>query len=754
MDFNEEQVEQQISIQEYINILYRGKWIILASTVLITIIAAIITFTTAPVYEAKTTIILEDKKKSGGGLFDFNSVGDQSVFIKNQIQILLSRTMGRRVVRALEASNFRDDYTIFKPNEEGMILPEKYQVNWIISQVSVNPIKDTEIIEIVFIAPAAWEAASIANVFADEYRLYSREYNRQEISVLRRFIEQQLRKQEEDLRNSEENLKIFKQMNNIYALDEQVKERISKISEIEAQLSFAKVERNSLLQQGKMLKQQIEERRKSLSGVLVNLTSAYFTVLQQELAHKKAEKTKYEVQVAGAVDVDRKLISGELKKLDRQIEAIEEKLREEGKKVVESNMVENPFSMTQELIQNYLTVETQVTAVTAKIQTLQDIVREMDIDYQNLPEKELQLARLARNKLVDENTTLLLYEKLEETRISEASERENAHILDEALEPEVPIKPKKKLNMIIGLLIGLGLGVGIVFLMEYLDNSIKSMEELERYNIKVLGVIPAIAIDELEKQMEIRPDESVESFEGRRIESRLVTHLDPKSPISEAYRTIRTNIQFAKLDKEIKTIVITSSGPKEGKSTTIANLAITLGQLGVKTLLIDGDLRRPVIHSIFGVPKDEGLTQYLLKNLSYEKLIKETVINGLSVITCGLLPPNPSELLSSKAMDDLLNKVRDNFDIILIDTPPVIAVTDAAVLSTKVDGTIIVVKANETRREAFERAKGLLESVNANFFGTVLNSIKADGKYGSSYYYYYYYSYYGGDKKGRKSKAY
>ena len=122
------------------------------------------------------------------------------------------------------------------------------------------------------------------------------------------------------------------------------------------------------------------------------------------------------------------------------------------------------------------------------------------------------------------------------------------------------------------------------------------------------------------------------------------------------------------------------------------------GQLGIKTLLIDGDLRRPVIHSIFGVPKDEGLTQYLLSNLSYDKLIKEIVIDGLSVITCGLLPPNPSELLSSKSMDALLVKVRKEFDLVLIDTPPVIAVTDAAVLSTKVDGTIVVVKANETRK--------------------------------------------------------
>lgn len=754
MEFQDEQLEQQISIQEYINILFRGKWIILAATLLVLIVAVFITFTTPNVYEAKTTLILENKKKSGGNLFDFNSSGDQSVFIKNQIQIFLSRTMGKRVVRAMEASEMRDKYTIFRPNEEGMILPEKYQVGWLMGNLSVNPLKDTEIIEIVFTAPSSWEAASIANVYADEYKLYSRDYNRQELSILRKFIQQQLRKQEEDLLNSEENLKLFQEENSVYALDEQVRERIAKISDVEAQLSYAKVERNSLLQQEKTLKQQITERKESLSSDLVNLTSSYFTTLQVELAKKNAEKTKYEVQVAGAVDVDRKLISGELEKLDRQTDALKEKLREEGKRVVESNMVENPFAMTQELIQNYLAVETQATGVTAKIQTLQNVLRDLDIDYQKLPEESLQLARLERNRLVDEKTTLLLEEKLEETRIAEAGERENARVLDDALMPEAPIKPKKKLNIIIGLLVGMGLGVGVVFLIEYLDNSIKSIEELERSNVKVLGVIPGIATEELDKQLKMRPDESVESFEGRRIESRLVTHLEPKSPISEAYRSIRTNIQFAKLGKEIKTLIVTSSGPKEGKSTTVANLAITLAQLGNKTLLIDGDLRRPVVHSIFGVSKENGLTQYLIKNIPLGNVIKETVIKDLSVITSGLLPPNPSELLSGKSMDELLVKLRDKFDFILIDTPPVIAVTDAAVLSTKVDGTILVIKANETRKEAFDRAKGLLESVDANLIGAVLNGIKNDGKYGSSYYYYYYYSYYGGDKKHRKTKAY
>ncbi len=751
MEYQEEYLEQQVSIQEYLNIIYRGKWIIIASTVIIFIIALIVTYTTDPVFEAKTTIILQ-QKQTQGGLFDFGGMQNESLFMRNQVEIIKSRTLARQVLHALESSENRDQYTIFKPDEEGMIMPEKYQVGWLSFHLSVNPLKDTDIIELSYSAPSAWEAANIANIYAEEYRLYTLEYNREEKKLLRKFLVQQIRLLNEDLHRSEEALLMFQQENNIISLDQQVQSQVEKLAEIESQLEAAKVEQSGLLQREKSLKQQISERRKALSGDLINLTSEYFNTLQKELARKKAEKTKYEVQVASAIDVDKKLISGELTKLDRQIKALEDKLREEGKKVVESNMVQDPFGLTQTMIKDYLQVQTEIAAVNAKIQILQNLMREKDLDYHSLPKKEMELARLERAKLVDEQTYLLLNQKLEETRISEAGERENARVLDQALLPEIPIKPKKKLNMIIGVLLGLGLGVGIVFLIEYLDNSIKSIEELERSNYKVLGAIPAISTNTLEKQLIMRPDETVESFEGRRIESRLVTHLDPKSPVSEAYRTIRTNIQFALLNQEISTIIITSSGPKEGKSTTISNLAITLSQLGQKTILIDADLRRPVIHSIFGLNKEEGLSQYLMGKIEIKDIIKETMIENLSVISCGLLPPNPSELLSSERMTILLEKLKNEYSTVLIDTPPVIAVTDAAVLATRVDGVIVVLKANATEKEVFERAESLLKSVNANILGVVLNALKAERGFSSSPYYHAYYAYYGGKERKRKKR--
>jgi tyrosine-protein kinase Etk/Wzc len=219
---------------------------------------------------------------------------------------------------------------------------------------------------------------------------------------------------------------------------------------------------------------------------------------------------------------------------------------------------------------------------------------------------------------------------------------------------------------------------------------------------------------------------------------------------------LRTNIQFKDIEKTNRTILITSSTPKEGKSTTVANLAITMSQMGSKTLLVDTDLRRPVIHSIFDLKKDNGITNFLVGKSAFEDIIKPTVIDNLYIATCGPLPPNPSEILSSNKMKEFIQTAQRQFNTVLFDSPPIIAVTDAAVLSSMVDGLILVVKAHQTRRDAIKRALSLLESVKAKVYGSLLNSVNIERTYGSYYYYYYYhyYNYYGHDlKRRRKNKV-
>jgi len=233
---------------------------------------------------------------------------------------------------------------------------------------------------------------------------------------------------------------------------------------------------------------------------------------------------------------------------------------------------------------------------------------------------------------------------------------------------------------------------------------------------------------------------------------KLIAHTNPKSPISEAYRTLRTNIQFSSLDKPLKTIVVTSSGPGEGKTTTTINLAITMAQSGSRVLLIDGDLRKPKLHKIFRVNNVIGLTNVLVNELDYTQGVSKTDIDGLEVLPAGVIPPNPSELLSSNRMKQFLAKVKQDYDFVLVDTPPAAVVTDASILSAIVDGTLLVCASGQVPIEAATRAKGLLENVNANIIGVVLNKIPINERNYSQYYYYTYYEEDNDDNKKKSKK--
>jgi capsular exopolysaccharide synthesis family protein len=215
---------------------------------------------------------------------------------------------------------------------------------------------------------------------------------------------------------------------------------------------------------------------------------------------------------------------------------------------------------------------------------------------------------------------------------------------------------------------------------------------------------------------------------------KLITAIDPKSPISEQYRTILTNTQFSSVDREIRSIMVTSSGPSEGKSTTVSNLAVAFAQQGKQVLLVDADLRKPTAHYTFNTTNTYGFTSVLTRQMSLEKAVRETEVENLMVLTSGPIPPNPAELLASKAMDQFFRDVTNAYDIVLFDTPPVIAVTDAQILANKCDGTVLVVYSHKTEKEPVVKAKELLEAAQAKLLGVVLNYKETQG---SNYYYYY-----------------
>ncbi|MDD9266228.1 CpsD/CapB family tyrosine-protein kinase [Paenibacillus sp. GCM10023248] len=216
----------------------------------------------------------------------------------------------------------------------------------------------------------------------------------------------------------------------------------------------------------------------------------------------------------------------------------------------------------------------------------------------------------------------------------------------------------------------------------------------------------------------------------------IITHQNPKSPISEAYRTLRTNIQFSSVDGEVKVLMVTSAGPGEGKSTTLTNLAVAYAQADKKVLVIDADLRKPTMHHTFQVSNRSGLTNLLTNQLTILEVVQESLIPNLYIITSGPIPPNPSEILASKKMISTLEELRMQYDIILIDAPPAIAVTDAQIISTRSDGVILVVDSEKVKRDVALKAKQNLDNVRARILGVVLNNV--DRKNKDAYYYYYY----------------
>ncbi len=240
---------------------------------------------------------------------------------------------------------------------------------------------------------------------------------------------------------------------------------------------------------------------------------------------------------------------------------------------------------------------------------------------------------------------------------------------------------------------------------------------------------------------------------GKMAELNIVTVKHPKSPVSEAYRTLRTNIQFSSFDKRVRIIVITSPGPGEGKTTTSANMSVTTAQGGNKTLLIDCDMRNPKEHKLFGLSNKIGLSNVLVGEVSFEDAVNETDIENLHILTSGTRPPNPAELLASDKMKKFLEELKLKFEYIIIDTPPIIMVTDAQVLAQYADGCLLVISSGEADKDAAIKAKELLERVNAKILGVVLNKLDTSSKGYNGYYYHYYYGEAGTGKKKRGGVA-
>jgi polysaccharide chain length determinant protein (PEP-CTERM system associated) len=734
--------EKQITPNDYLRILARRKWFILFSFLCFVGSAVAFSFLVKPAYQACTTVMIEKDNGMEEQIFTISSMMKPETKIKNQVEIIKSRTLAKAVVEATLDSPYRKALENLIETKSPTFSSKDQMVRMIQKNLSVTPIRDTDIIEVKMTAPTPQMAAFLANSVASEYHKQSLQLSRGEISEVRQFLQNQLGIVQDSLLQAEDELKNYMQSQKVSALPDETTELVKQLAEFESLLNETKIELESNQKRLAYMKRQLDERKGKLLDEITQISSPVIEKLRNEMTDLEAMRAEYVSQ--GVEESHPKM-----QQILNRINETKNKLIAETSQMVSRNLtLKDPLGYSQDLLGNMLSLEIEIQSLTAKADGLQKIVNRYSARMNKLPEKSLKLARLERSTKVGENIFLMLKEKHEEARIKEAGQIGNVRIIDKAIPPEFPIKPKKKLNVLVGALLGLIFGGGVALFLESLDTSLKSIEEIEDLGLSVLGYIPKIRRAEKVHKSGKEPG-LIQDKEVQRIASNLITHFAPKSPVSEAYRTFRTNIQFTNLDFPPQTILVTSPGPGEGKSTTAANLAITFSQMGTKTLLMDADFRRPVLHSLFGLEKEIGITNYLVGKAPLEMIIKKSGVPNLDIITCGVIPPNPSELLASEKMKGFLEQLKAKYQLILFDTPPVIAVTDAAVLSLLLDGVVLVVSASETSQQALARAKALLENVKAKLIGVLLNKMEAKSTYGS-YYYYYYYHYYGDRKEPRK----
>ncbi|MCJ7554830.1 MAG: polysaccharide biosynthesis tyrosine autokinase, partial [Ignavibacteriaceae bacterium] len=423
--------------------------------------------------------------------------------------------------------------------------------------------------------------------------------------------------------------------------------------------------------------------------------------------------------------VDPKIdISVKVKEYDDKIKDLRKKL-DEKIKVLKAGIYASSPEEVKDLSRKIVDEELKSKSLRASITGLTAIVNKYEKRFNTLPKTSIDLARFQRNRESTEKLYILLEEKYQEALINEQSQPGNVLVIDNAREPNFPSKPNRILIILVGTILGFGLAFGYVFIKNYFDDTVKTPEDVQKNNVNVLAWIPEI------EGLGINGTSSSEFVIARL----------PDSIPSEAFRALRTRINFSRPDiSSLKTILVTSPAPREGKTTVALNLAGSFAQTNKKTLLVDCDLRKPRVHQLFGTKKAPGIIDYLFSSAKLEDVLRQTEIKNLSYITSGTIPPNPAEMLASHQLEEFFNEMKKIYDIIIIDSPPVVAVTDSEILSRKVDGTLLVVSSELTENDMLKRAVELLKNDNATLLGTVLNNFRYKSGYASYYKYYYYYA--------------
>lgn len=711
--------EEEVHLRDYLHVIMKRRTLVLSVFAVIFVLVVLYTFSRTPLYRGTTKVLIE---KASSEKLTGNSPSRiyDPEFYETQFQLIKSRAVSKRVVETLDlADNFAqlrggDQEESVLSSIFGWFGSVKGLIKGLIGDVQpvgeelasdlltktadrlnedieVRPFKNSRLVTISYMAPSPEFAALVANATAKAYIQETLEMKLESTRTELEWMNKKANEEGTKLEASEKALQSYMVANDIISLENRMSVTPEQLSQISSQLVTAESRRKQLESLYNKVRGVVNDPERAVTIPAIATDESLQMIRTQIL---QAEQNLREL--AGTYLSKHPV----MKKAKSDLEILKEKLNQEIARIVESIHNEYELAVSDE-------------------QNLKAQMERTKGQAQGLSERFIQYGALKRE--VDTNRTMYdaLMMKIKEQSITEDTQPVSLWIVEEAIVSEQPVKPNKKKNILLGLIVGLMAGVGMAFFIEYLDNTIKYPEETE----KALG-LPVLGLISLWKETDLTIDQAVDK--------------KPRSPVAESYKALRTSLMLASADGTPGRILIASAAASAGKTTTALNLSFAMAQAGNKVLLIDADMRKPRVHKALKMTNKSGLSNYLAGGKS--SILKKSSHENLDVITSGPIPPNPSELLSSKHMKQLLDSLSANYDVILVDSPPLLSVADARILTRVCDGTVLVVRAKQTTFDLARKATRLLSSVNAPVLGMVINALDLKK---SDYYYQYYYGAYG-----------
>ncbi|PKD43287.1 GumC family protein [Rhodohalobacter barkolensis] len=736
--------ENSLNPKYLVSLILKYKWLILLFVILGGTGAWFYADTVTPTYESTGTILINAGTSGDDELSKIISqttgVGTSST-LANEVQVLRSRDFARQIARSLieeEPGDYRDFPVLWNEDENGNIsrASEEAVTGRIRRNLSiVRPERDSELLEVSFESPSPIETSHISNKAMEIYVESSTQENRRAAELTAEFLEREKRDIEQKLQESERRLQEFMDNTGIVQMDEQASGIVTRQTSIEMELQQVNLELESVNQAIQNHEQRMESLKPGLSEQFSEAVGPRIRNSQEQLARYESERTL--ILTKNPNVRERETTPPRLKYLDEEIERVKNEIRELSAQLFTEDE-EYTGMDSEERAQMIATIQTRLTELRiqqnqlqSRSQALAQSKEEIDQDLNSLPEGMMQLARLQRDVALNEELFVNVSENYAEMSVLKQSQFGFGRIVDSALTPTIPVSPNKKILLIIGIMLGGIVSGGFIFIREFMDNSVNNLEMLKTSYLPLLAAVPVL--DKVSKKSK----KSFKNGSGK-IPDELVLLRDRSNLASEAIRRLKNNLIYQNGDYPPKTIAITSAEKGDGKSTVVSNLAVSFAEDGYKTLLIDTDFRRPKLHSYFGHDNESGLTDYLSGRIKLVKLMKDTDINMLKLITSGGRHEAPDTVVNSKKFNDFLNQMEEVFDIIILDTPPFGIVSDSTALLKRAKSTVLVTKYRKTNRGVFQKTVEDLERINANISGIVVNGFdhkkETSGYYGSGYY--------------------